>query len=81
MQKFLITLPQIPHEEVKKAWAKVTQASGGSGCTMEKAYIKKYKDQAICCWDAPDRETIEGLFAKEGLITESVEEVDVYDGK
>jgi hypothetical protein len=48
---------------------------------METAYVKKYKDQAICCWDAPDRETIEGLFAKEGLITESVEEVEVYDGK
>ncbi len=48
---------------------------------MELAFVKKHKDQAICCWDAPDRETIEELFEKEGLVTESVEEVDVYGGK
>lgn len=47
---------------------------------MEQAYVKKYKDQAICCWDAPDRDTIEALFEKVGIVTESVEEVDVYGG-
>lgn len=45
---------------------------------METAYVKKFKEQAICCWDAPDRDTVAALFEKAGVVTESVEEVEVY---
>ena len=80
MPKFLITLPQLPIEEVKKAWAKVKEASVGSSCTMDYAFVKKNKEQAVCCWEAPDRDTIVKLFSSVGLVTESVEEVEVFSG-
>lgn len=48
---------------------------------MEIAYVKKFKEQAICCWDAPDRDAIEAVFEKAGLVTESVEEVEIYHGR
>ncbi len=48
---------------------------------MDYAFIKKNKDQAVCCWEAPDRDTIEDLFGSVGLVTESVEEVEVYSEK
>ncbi len=45
---------------------------------MDTAYINEEKAQAVCCWNAPDRATIEGVFAKAGIGTESVEEVVEY---
>ena len=52
----------------------------GSQMTMDCAYIDRTANQAICCWDAPDRPSIEALFAKAGIKPESVREVTVYPG-
>lgn len=78
MPKYLITLPPQPLDQVKAAWANVVNASGGSGLTMDKAYVDKSKAQAICCWDASDQTSIEDLFAKAGVTTESIQEVEEY---
>jgi hypothetical protein len=45
---------------------------------MDTAYINEEKAQATCCWDAPDRVTIEGVFSKAGIAFESIEEVVEY---
>jgi uncharacterized protein YpmB len=45
---------------------------------MDTAYINEEKAQAICCWNAPDKATIEGVFAKAGVTAEAVEEVVEY---
>ncbi len=45
---------------------------------MEKAYIDEEKNQAICCWNAPDRKSIENLFAKAHVQTESIRQVVEY---
>ncbi len=47
---------------------------------MDTAYINEAKAQATCCWNAPDRATIEAVFAKAGVTTELVEEVVQYAG-
>ncbi len=53
-------------------------ASRGSNLTMDKAYIDKTKGQAICCWEAPDRKSIEELFTKAHIHPESIREVTEY---
>jgi len=45
---------------------------------MEKAYIDEENSQAICCWDAPDRKSIEELFAKAHVQVESIRSVLEY---
>jgi hypothetical protein len=45
---------------------------------MEKAYIDEENSQAICCWDAPDRKSIEELFAKAQVRVESIRSVVEY---
>jgi hypothetical protein len=45
---------------------------------MDNAYIDEENAQAICCWDAPDRESIEKIFSEAGVVTESVKEVKKY---
>ena len=47
---------------------------------MDQAYINESKAQALCCWDAPDRATIEGVFTKAEVNIESIEEVVEYTG-
>lgn len=78
MPKFLVSLPQMPLDEIKKSWAAVVEASVGSGCEMDTAYINEQKARATCCWNAPDRATIEGVFTKAGIAFESMEEVVEY---
>jgi hypothetical protein len=58
----------------------VKQAAVGSQMTMDCAYIDRAANQAICCWDAPDRPSVEALFAKAGIKPESFREVTVYPG-
>jgi hypothetical protein len=45
---------------------------------MEKAYIDEDKGQAICCWDAPDRKSVEDLFSKAQITPESIRQVTEY---
>lgn len=45
---------------------------------MEKAYIDEENSQAICCWDAPDRKSIEDLFSKAQVQVESIRSVVEY---
>ncbi len=78
MAKFLISLPQMPLDEIKKCWAAVVEASVGSGCEMDTAYINEEKAQATCCWNAPDKATIVGVFEKAGIATDTIQEVVEY---
>lgn len=45
---------------------------------MERAYVDEAKGQAICCWNAPDRKSIEDLFSKVQIKAESIREVIEY---
>ncbi len=45
---------------------------------MERAYVDEEKGQAICCWDAPDRNAIETLFSKAQVTMESIRPVVEY---
>jgi hypothetical protein len=47
---------------------------------MEQAFLNESGARAVCCWNAPDLPTIEALFAKAGVATDSVEEVVEYGG-
>ena len=47
---------------------------------MEIAYVDAAAGQAICVWDAPDRSSVEALFAKAGVKPETAREVTVYSG-
>jgi len=47
---------------------------------MDSAYIDRSANQAICCWDAPDRASVEHLFAAAKVRTESIREVVQYTG-
>jgi hypothetical protein len=47
---------------------------------MDRAYVDAAAGQAICVWDAPDRGSIEDLFARAGVKTEKIREVAVYPG-
>jgi len=56
----------------------VIDASRGSNLTMDKAYIDEVKGQAICCWEAPDRKSVEDLLTKAQIHPESIREVTEY---
>jgi hypothetical protein len=45
---------------------------------MEKAYVDEENSQAICCWSAPDRQSIEELFTKAKVKVESIRSVVEY---
>ncbi len=45
---------------------------------MDKAYVDEENSQAICCWSAPDRKSIEELFAKAKVQVESIRAVTEY---
>lgn len=47
---------------------------------MDRAYIDETNGQAICCWSAPDRKSIEDLFAKAQVEPKSIAEVTIYSG-
>ena len=47
---------------------------------MDNAYVDKDANQAICCWDAPDRASVEELFSKASVTPEAIREVAVYTG-
>ncbi len=45
---------------------------------MDTAYIDEEKAKATCCWNAPDKVTIAGIFEKAGVTAESIQEVVEY---
>jgi hypothetical protein len=45
---------------------------------METAYVDEHKGQAICVWEAPDKQAIDALFAKAQVTPESVRQVVEY---
>ncbi len=45
---------------------------------MDKAYIDEENSQAICCWNAPDRKSIEELFTQANVHVESIRSVVEY---
>jgi hypothetical protein len=47
---------------------------------MDNAFVDPAAGQAICCWDAPDRASVETLFEKASVKPESIREVVVYAG-
>jgi len=47
---------------------------------MERSYIDEANGQAICCWNAPDRKSVENLFSRAGVSPESIREVVEYNG-
>jgi hypothetical protein len=47
---------------------------------MERAFVDTSAGQAICCWNAPNRQGVEALFAKANVKPESIREVMEYGG-
>jgi hypothetical protein len=47
---------------------------------MDRSYIDILSNQAICCWNAPDKKAVEDLFQKAGIKPESIREVVVHPG-
>jgi hypothetical protein len=47
---------------------------------MDRAYVDNDSNQAICCWTAPDKASVEALFKKAGVQPESIKEVNIYSG-
>ncbi len=45
---------------------------------MDKAYVDEESSQAICCWSAPDRKSIEELFSRVNVKVESIRHVVEY---
>jgi len=45
---------------------------------MDCAYVDETAGVALCAWDAPERTSLEALFARAGVRTESVRQVAVY---
>ena len=78
MAKFIITLKPMSTEQVKTACATVMAASAGTAVTMDWAYVDEATNQPICCWDGPDRQAVEDLFARAGQSPESIRKVAVY---
>jgi hypothetical protein len=56
------------------------EASVGSNVKMDRAYIDQESGQAMCCWSAPDRASIDALFKKANVTPESIKEVIIYSG-
>jgi hypothetical protein len=47
---------------------------------MDIAYIDDTAGVAVCVWDAPDRPSLEAVFAKAGVRSETIRQVTVYSG-
>jgi hypothetical protein len=47
---------------------------------MDRAYVDVSAHQAICCWNAADRQGVEALFTKANVKPESIREVMEYSG-
>lgn len=47
----------------------------GSDLKMVTAYVDEEKGQAICVWEAPDKQAIDDLLAKAQVSPESVRQV------
>jgi len=45
---------------------------------MDKAYIDENTGQAICCWEAPDKKSVEELFTKLQVSPQSIQEVTEF---
>ena len=78
MAKFLITMPRMDEQQIKTACSKVLMAATGSKLKMDAAYVDIADSQATCIWDAPDRKSVEELFARAGLKPERIREVMPY---
>ena len=78
MAKYIIVLKPMTAEAVKTACAAVITASNGTGMTLDWAYVDRTTHQPICCWEAPDRTSIEGLFRRAGQQMESLRDVEPY---
>ncbi len=78
MAKYIIVLKPMAAEAVKPACLSVLNASAGTGATMDWAYVDRATNQPICCWDAPDRKTVEDMFQRAGQQVESLREVVIY---
>ena len=78
MATYIIVLKPMTAEAVKTACAAVMTASVGTGMTLDWAYVDRTTHQPICCWEAADRKSIEGLFRRAGQQIESLREVEVY---
>jgi hypothetical protein len=52
----------------------------GSDLKLDCAFIDTAASQAICCWDAPDRQSVEALFQRAGVKPEAVRQVEVCTG-
>ena len=42
---------------------------------MDRAYVDANANQAICCWNAPDRASVEALLVRAQVKPESIREV------
>jgi hypothetical protein len=78
MSKFIIILKPMSTEKVKTACAAVMAASAGTALKMDWAYVDEATNQPICCWDGPDRQAVQDLFARAGQSLESIRAVAVY---
>jgi hypothetical protein len=47
---------------------------------LDRAYVDAAANQAICCWSAPDKASVELLFAKAHVTPQSIREVIEYSG-
>lgn len=55
-------------------------ASVGGTCKMDRAYIDESTGQAICCWSAPDKQSVEELFQRANVKPVSITQVTIYSG-
>ena len=78
MATYIIVLKPMTAEAVKTACASVITASAGTGMTLDWAYVDRTPHQPVCCWQAPDRNSIEGLFRRAGQQIESLRDVETY---
>ena len=78
MAKSIIVLKPMTAEAVKTACASVITASAGTGIALDWAYVDRMTHQPICCWEAPDRKSIEDLFRRAGQQIESLRDVETY---
>jgi hypothetical protein len=48
--------------------------------SMDRAYVNAEEGFACCCWNAPSREELAGLFEKAGTPFERMMRVEEYGG-
>ncbi len=79
MAKFVINMPPMPEEDVKRNWAQVLKTSRSAGdptLKMERAYVDKQSGKVSCCWSADNGQKVEALFKQAGVPFESISEVE-----